>query len=168
MATPTISTGGTATANGHQSMIDRGTALARALAEAPDVAINPPVDFPDHHSDEPPALDHDPAEAAEMFAEMDARQHLDLSQRLTLDQLIERQIEFYEGWQNEAGKMFALHMTELQLKYRGAGSPGTPAEAMARIEILEQDVRQDWEARGYDAGFDAGCRQAMPYNGPLD
>jgi hypothetical protein len=59
-------------------------------------------------------------------------------------------------------------MTELLIKYRGAGSPSTPAEAMARIEILKQDARQDWEARGYDAGFEAGRREAMPYNGPLD
>jgi hypothetical protein len=168
MATPIISTNGTAPANGQQSMIDRGIALAAALAAAPDVSVNQPVDLPDHYSDEAPALDHDPAEAAETFAEMDARQHLDLSQCLTLDQLIERQIEFYEGWGNEAGKWFALHMTELLLKYRGAGSPSTPAEAMARIEILEQDVRHDWEARGYDAGFEAGRREAMPYNGPLD
>jgi hypothetical protein len=64
--------------------------------------------------------------------------------------------------------MFALHMTELLIKYRGAGSAATPAEAMARIEILEQDVRHDWEARGYEAGFEAGCRQAMPYDGPRD
>jgi hypothetical protein len=149
-------------------MIDRGIALARALAEAPDVAINPPLDLPDHYPDEPPALDHDPAEAAEMFAEMDARQHLDLSQCVTLDELIERQIEFYEGWGNEAGKWFALHMTELLIKYRGAGSPSTSAEAMARIEILEQDVRHDWEARGYEEGLATGRREAMPYNGPLD
>ena len=142
--------------------------MATTNGSTPDAPINPPVDFPDHYPDEPPALDYDLAEAAEMFAEMDARQHLDLSQCLTLDQLIERQIEFYEGWGNEAGKWFALHMTELLLKYRGAGSPSTPAEAMARIEILEQDVRHDWEARGYDAGFEAGRREAMPYNGPLD
>ena len=159
MATPTNST------NGTTSTLDRGLQLAAALAAAPDVTINPPVDLPDHYPDEPPALDHDPAE---MFAEMDARQHLDLSQCLTLDELIERQIEFYEGWGNEAGKWFALHMTELLIKYRGAGSSSTPAEAMARIEILEQDVRHDWEARGYDAGFEAGRREAMPYNGPLD
>jgi hypothetical protein len=132
------------------------------------VAINPPLDLPDHYPDEPPALDYDPAEAAEMFAEMDARQHLDLSQCLTLDELIERQIEFYEGWDNDAGKMFALHMTELLIKYRGAGSPSTPAEAMARIEILEQDVRHDWEARGYEEGKAAGLRQAAPFDGPLD
>jgi hypothetical protein len=156
--------------NGKPSNLDLpgyqpGECSACDLAEA---CINPPADLPDHHPDEAPELEHDLAEAALVFAAMDARQHLDLSQCLTLDELIERQVEFYEGWQNEAGKMFALHMTELLIKYRSAGSASTPAEATARIEILEQDVRQDWEARGYDAGFDAGCRQAMPYNGPLD
>jgi hypothetical protein len=168
MATPTNSTNGTASTSGTADLITRGTALARELAEAPDVAINPPLDLPDHFPDEPPALDYDLAEAAEMFAEMDARQHLDLSECLTLDQLIERQIEFYEGWGNEAGKWFALHMTELLIKYRGAGSRSTPAEAMARIEILEQDVRQQWEAIGYEAGKAAGLRQAAPFDGQID
>jgi hypothetical protein len=161
MATPTNSTNGTA------DLLSRGLALAAALASGEDVAINPPLDLSDP-TDEPPALDHDPAEAAEMFAELDARQHLDLSECLTLDQLIERQIEFYEGWQNEAGKMFALHMTELLLKYRGAGSPATPAEAMARIEVFEQDVRHDWEARGYEAGKEAGRREAAAFDGQVD
>jgi hypothetical protein len=138
--------------------------MATTNGSTPDAPINPPVDL----ADEPPTLDHDLAEAAEMFAEMDARQHLDLSQCLTLDQLIERQIEFYESWGNDAGQMFALHMTELLIKYRGAGAPSTPAEAMARIEILEQDVRHDWEARGYEEGKAAGLREGMPYNGPLD
>jgi hypothetical protein len=157
------SVNGTDTAN----TLERGLQLTGTLAEAPDVAINPPLNLNDP-ADESPEIDHELAEAAADFAEMDSRQHLDLSRCLTLDELIERQIEFYESWQNEAGKMFALHMTELLIKYHGAGSAATPAEAMARIEVLEQDVRQDWEARGYDAGFEAGCRQAMPYNGPLD
>jgi hypothetical protein len=142
--------------------------MATTNGSTPDAPINRRVDFPDHYPDEPPALDYDLAEAAEMFAEMDARQHLDLSQCLTLDQLVEHQIQFYEGWNNEAGKWFALHMTELLIKYRGAGSPSTPAEAVARIEILEQDVRHDWEARGYEEGKAAGLREGMPYNGPLD
>jgi hypothetical protein len=152
--------------------LDRGTALAGSVAEAPDVTINLPVEFPDHYPDESPTLNEptaeDWAELGAMADEAAAQRFLDPGDRLTLDELIERQIEFYEGWQNEAGKMFALHMTELLIKYRGAGSAPTPAEAMARIEILEQDVRHDWEARGYDAGFEAGRREAMPWNGPLD
>jgi hypothetical protein len=164
----TTPTNGTASTSGTADLITRGLALAAALASAPDVAINPPLDLPDHYPDEPPALDHDPAEAAEVFAEMDARQHLDLFRCLTLDQLIEHQIQFYEGWGNDAEKWFALHMTELLLKYRGAGSPATPAEAMARIEILEQDVRHDWEAIGYEAGKQAGRLEAVPFDGALD
>jgi hypothetical protein len=170
MATPTNGTGGTATASGHQSMIERGTALAQALARAEDVPAGPAFNLPGYA---PGACAQGPTEAdwveaAQVADEAAAQRFLDSGDRLTLDELIERQIEFYEGWQNEAGTMFALHMTELLIKYRGAGIAATPAEAMDRIEILEQDVRQDWEARGYDAGFDAGCRQAMPYNGPLD
>jgi hypothetical protein len=59
-------------------------------------------------------------------------------------------------------------MTELLIKYRGAGSPSTPAEAVARIEFLEQDVRHDWEARGYEEGKAAGLREAAPFDGQID
>ena len=41
-------------------------------------------------------------------------------------------------------------------------------ELMRRVESLEQDVRHDWEARGYEEGLADGLREAMPYNGPLD
>jgi hypothetical protein len=121
---------------------------------------------PEPDGPEPSA--EDLAEAAEIFEGMDAQRHLDRSDRLTLDQLIEHQIVFYESWGNEAGKWFALHMTELLIKYRGAGTAPTPAEAMARIEILEQDVRHDWEARGYEEGLAAGRREGSGYSGPLD
>jgi hypothetical protein len=121
---------------------------------------------PDPDGPEPSAADL--AEAAEIFGGIDAQRHLDRSDRLTLEQLIEHQIAFYESWCNDAGKWFALHMAELLIKYRGAGSAPTPAEAMARIEILEQDVRHDWEARGYEEGLAAGRREGRGYNGPLD
>jgi hypothetical protein len=121
---------------------------------------------PDPDGPEPSA--EDLAKAAEVFGGMDAQRHLDRSDRLTLDQLIEHQIAFYESWGNEAGKWIALHITELLIKYRGAGSAPTSAEAMARIEILEQDVRHDWEARGYEEGLAAGRREGSGYNGPPD
>jgi hypothetical protein len=143
-----------------------------APAEAPDVTINPPVNFPDHYPDEAPGSDEPTAEEwAELSAiadEVAAKRVLDLGDRLTLDELIQRQAEFYESWGNYTGKWLALHMTELLIKYRGAGSPSTPAEAMARIEVLEQDMRHDWKARGYEEGKADGLREAAPYNGPLD
>jgi hypothetical protein len=133
-------------------------------SEGPDAGtweLGPGPDGP-----EPSAADL--AEAEEIFGVLDAQRHLDRSGRLTVDQLIEHQIAFYESWGNEAGKWFALHMTELLIKYRGAGCAPTPAEAMAQIEVLEQDVRHDWEARGYEEGLAAGRREGGGYNGPLD
>jgi hypothetical protein len=172
MTTSLVSAGavngnGAASTNGTTSILERGLQLAAALAASPDVAINPPVDFPDHYPDETPTLDDDAAEAAEMFAEMDARQHLDLSQRLTLDQLIDRQIEFYEGWGNEAGKMFAQHMTELLLRFRWVQAT-TPAEYDVRHEIVEQDARETWWKQGFEEGKAAGIRLAAEFCGPLD
>jgi hypothetical protein len=39
---------------------------------------------------------------------------------------------------------------------------------MARIEVLEQDVRQQWEAIGFENGKAAGLREAAPFDGALD
>jgi hypothetical protein len=76
-------TNGTASTSGTADLITRGLALARALSTAPDAPVNAPLVDVDM-VDEAPALDHDP-EAAEVLGAMDAREHLDLSQRLTLD-----------------------------------------------------------------------------------
>jgi hypothetical protein len=166
-----------ATTNDTHDLLSRGVALARALAAAPDVPANAPIAFPDvllvaavepSPGDGFDLTDADWAELGATAYQSAAEPYLDTGDRLTLDQLIKRQIEFYESWRNDAGKMFALHMTELLIKYRGAGSAPTPAEAMARIEVMEQDVRHDWEARGYEEGKAAGRREGSGYSGPLD
>jgi hypothetical protein len=189
----TQSVNGTPT-NGAADLLSRGLALAKALAAAPDAPLNAPlvdVDLVDEAPEEPegyhfpatgacfrawldgrdPEVYHptpeDEAEAAEIFGAMDSRQHLDRSDRLTLAQLIERQVSFYAGWQTAAGTLLADTLADLAaaVRYTEAASV---EEYRDRLEILEQDARADRDARMWDAGFDAGCRQAMPYHGPLD
>jgi hypothetical protein len=48
-------------------------------------------------------------------------------------------------------------MEELALKIRLTHAT-TPDEYEARIEVLDDGIREQWEARGYEEGRRAGCR----------
>jgi hypothetical protein len=140
------------------------------------------VDDPDDTGEFDPILDDDPsatwelgpdpagpqptaedlAEAMEMFGAMDAARHLDRSDRLTFDQLIERQIEFYESWKNDAGRMFAQHMTELLMRARWV-SATTPQEYDARAQIAEQDAQETHWKAGYAEGRQHGLAASCPH-----
>jgi hypothetical protein len=114
--------------------------------------------------DGPRPTAQDLAEAAEVFGAMDAQRHLDRSDRLTLPELVDRQAEFYRRWANPVGAMLAKHMEEFALRIRWTKAE-TPADFEARHEIVEQDARQAWFKRGYEAGRqDCPC----PHHGPLD
>jgi hypothetical protein len=132
--------------------------MATTNGSTPDVQINSPVDL-SNLLDEPPVLDYDPAEAAEMFAEMDARQHLDLSQCVTLAELVDHQADFYRGWGNPVGTMLAKHMKELALRIRWIKAE-TPADYEARHEIVEQDARDTWFRQGFEEGRQQGRSEA--------
>jgi hypothetical protein len=172
---PTIGTNGTPPASGHQSMIDRGIALAQALSTAQDTPLNAPlvdVDLVDEAPELTPADEFDPAEADWVEAmqaadEAAAMRLLDRSKTLSLPELIDHQADWFRSWPSAAGDLIARALDELALKVRMVDAT-TPEDAMARIEILEQDVRQQWEAIGFENGKAAGLRQAAPYNGPLD
>jgi hypothetical protein len=159
-ANGTAATNGTASINGTISNLDRGLQLAAALAAAPDVTINPPVDLPDHYPDEPPALDydHDP-EAAEVLGAMDAREYLDRSDRLTLAALVDAQADFYRGWRNPAGVMLARHMDELAMRIRWVHAE-TPGDFEARLEIVDRDARESWWQQGFEEGRQRGRSEA--------
>jgi hypothetical protein len=100
-------------------------------------------------------------ELANWSSELTARDHLDASERLTLAELADHQADFYRGWGNPCGEMFARAMVELALKIRMTDAT-TPADFEARVEILDRDVRDQWEAIGYQEGLEAGRREARP------
>ena len=107
------------------------------------------------HADEAPVLDEptdaDLADYHDWTQETTAREHLDASERLTLAELVDRQAAFYRGWNNGAGEMIARAMDELALKIRLTDAT-TPDEFEARVEILDRDVREQWEAIGFEQG----------------
>ncbi len=112
---------------------------------------------------EPTAADL--AEVAEDFGRIDAQRFLDASERLTLAELADRQVAFYRGWGNAAGEMFARALDELALKIRMTAAT-TPAEYEARAEVLEREVRDQWEAVGFEAGK-ASCPCHADYPGVM-
>lgn len=93
----------------------------------------------------------DEADYREWSQESDARQHLDHSERLTLDELCYRQAAFYRGWSNAAGDMLADAMAELALKVRMTDAT-TPADFAARKDILDREARDQWESVGFENG----------------
>lgn len=85
----------------------------------------------------------DRAEAAEVFDGMAATAFLDHSDRLTLDELTLRQVEFYRGWGTATGEMFARALEEVAFKVKLTGSR-TPAEYEARSAQLDEAARETW------------------------
>jgi hypothetical protein len=83
---------------------------------------------------------------------------------LTLAELIERQVSFYQSWQSDAGNLIAATLADLVAAIEHLGA-ATVAEYRDRAEILELDARADRDARMWDAGFDAGARHALPFDG---
>ena len=67
------------------------------------------------------------------------------------------QADAYRAWGTEVGNLFARTMEELALKVRMTQAT-TPDEYEGRIEVLDADIRERWEARGYEEGRRAGCR----------
>jgi hypothetical protein len=151
-------------------MIDRGTALARALAEAPDVTINPPLDLSDP-ADEPPTLDEPTPEEwreiEELRNEAAARDFLDQSATLSLADLADHVAAHFRGWHNGAGDLFAKTLEELGHKIRFTQATN-PSDFEARVEILEADRDDSHYRAGYENGLIIGRRQGPAYAGPLD
>jgi hypothetical protein len=84
-----------------------------------------------------------------------AREHLDHTGLLTLDQLIDRQAAFYESWRNAGGSFLADELRALAFKVR-LTCAATVAEYRERVGELETDARASWEAAGYLSGLAAG------------
>ena len=117
--------------------------------------INQPVAL-DDFDDEPPALDYNPSEEDEQAfiawkRESAARDHLD-DPTLSLAELVERQVEFYERWDNPAGRMLAATMSELLMKVKLTNACTTPGELDGRVAALEADVRESWGSRRLRGG----------------
>jgi hypothetical protein len=108
--------------------------------------------------------DEDMAAIQEDFDRAIARDYLDRSDRLKLDELVEHQAAWYRTWNSPAGQMIARALDELALKIRLTDAR-SPAEYEARIEVLDADVRQQWEAIGYENGRSSILASLEPTGG---
>jgi hypothetical protein len=70
---------------------------------------------------------------------------------LSLAELVDRQADAYRAWPLDAGQMIARALDELALRVRLTDA-STPAEFAARVEVLDRDIREQWEAIGFEQG----------------
>ena len=77
--------------------------------------------------------------------------------RLTFVELIDHEAFGYRAWGTPVGVFLALRMEDLAQLVRWTHAT-TPGEHEARMEAWEADLREQWEARGYEAGRIASCR----------
>lgn len=75
----------------------------------------------------------------------------------TLAEMTQHEADSYRTLGTPEGMLFARTLDELALKIRMTAAT-TPDDYEARIEILDADVRQRWQAIGYEEGRHAGCR----------
>lgn len=74
----------------------------------------------------------------------------------TLADKADREASAYRALGTPEGDLFARSMDELALKIRMTQAT-TPDEYEGRIEVLDGDIRERWEARGYEEGRRSGC-----------
>jgi hypothetical protein len=151
-STPSVNGTGTTATN---DTLDHAAALTEATA-----------DWLDQHDSDAPycPTPEDEAEAAAMFAAMDAQNYLEgtlpgCERTLTLAELVDRQTGFYRGWGTAAGEMIARQMEQLAMAIRWCHAE-TPADYEARHEIVEQDARETWFNQGFEEGRQKGRSEA--------
>lgn len=75
----------------------------------------------------------------------------------TLAEHADHEANAYQAIGGPVATLFAQTMAELALKIRLTQAT-TPDEYEARIEVLDDGIREQWEARGYEEGRRAVCR----------
>ena len=80
-------------------------------------------------------------------------------QPLTLAEVVDHEVMAYRAWGTPAGEFLARHMERLAQLIRWTGAT-TPEEHEARMEVWDDEVREQWYDRGYHEGLEAGRREA--------
>ena len=83
--------------------------------------------------------------------------HVNRSPDATLAEKAEHEADAYRALGTAEGNLFARMFEELALKIRMTRAT-TPDEYEGRIQVLDADIREKWEARGYEEGRRVGCR----------
>ena len=77
----------------------------------------------------------------------------------TLAEVVDHEAMAYRAWGTPAGEFLARHMERLAQLVRWSGAI-TPEEHEARMEVWDDEVREQWYDRGYHEGLEAGRREA--------
>jgi hypothetical protein len=85
-----------------------------------------------------------------------ARHGLEANPGTTLAEHVHNEANAYRAMGTPLAKLLAHTMDALALKITMTQAT-TPEEYDARIDALEADVREQWEARGYEQGRQAAC-----------
>lgn len=105
----------------------------------------------------PKTCKHVRALVAAGLLDNETRSRLDVHPNATLAEKAENEADAYRALGTDEGEMFGRTMDELAMKIRMTQA-ATPHEYEARIEVLDDGIRADWEARGFEEGQRACCR----------
>lgn len=83
----------------------------------------------------------------------------DNGQPATLADIVDHEARAYRAWGTPSGDFLARHMERLAQLVRWTGA-STPEEQEARMEVWDDEVRDQWYDRGYQEGLQAGRRDA--------
>lgn len=85
-------------------------------------------------------------------------------QPLTLAEVVDHEARAYRAWGTPAGEFLARQMERLAQLVRWTGA-STPEEHEARMEVWDDEVREQCFDRGYREGLEAGRQQAARMRG---
>jgi hypothetical protein len=80
-------------------------------------------------------------------------------QPMTLAEVVDHEAMAYRAWGTPAGDFLGRQMERLAQLIRWTGA-ASPEEHEARMELWDDDLREQWYDRGYHEGQEAGRRDA--------
>jgi hypothetical protein len=79
---------------------------------------------------------------------------------LPLAELVEQEAQHYRARGTFEGAFLARQMERLAQLIRWTGAT-TPEDHEARMEVWDEEIREQWFDRGYHEGYEAGRRDAL-------
>ncbi len=80
-------------------------------------------------------------------------------QPASLAEVIDHEARSYHAWGTPAGDFLARQLERLGQLVRWTGAT-TPEEHEARMEVWEEELREEWYENGFEEGRQAGHREA--------
>ncbi|SRR5579883_491554 len=78
----------------------------------------------------------------------------------TLAEIVDHEAMGYRAWGTPTGEFLARQMERLAQLIRWTGATD-PIEHEARMEVWDEEIRQQWFDRGYHEGWEAGRRAVI-------